>query len=65
MKLNEIKSLGEASYSGNIGMMEMFKFYQIATDKQKAQMKQLLAAQDFAAAWKFLQDVTGMQLQDA
>jgi hypothetical protein len=61
MKLYE---LHEASYSGNIGMMEMFKFYQIATAEQKLHMKDLLNKQNFPAAWEFLQQVTGVKLHD-
>lgn len=64
MKLETIKPLSEASYRGNIGMMEMFKFYQKATVEQKAKMKQLLNAEKFDEAWTFLQNVTGVKLQD-
>lgn len=62
MKLEEIVLL-EAEYKGNIGMMEMFKFYQKATPEEKARMKKLLDAKNFEEAWKFLQQVTGMALE--
>ena len=55
----------EASYSGNIGMMEMFKFYQVATSEQKSKMKELITSGKQAEAWEFLQKVTGMELQPA
>ena len=64
MKLEEIVML-EAAYKGNIGMMEMFKFYQKATPAEKAKMKQLLDAKKFDDAWEFLQEVTGMKLEPA
>ena len=53
----------EAAYEGNIGMMEMFKFYQIATPEQKSEMKKYLSAGDQASAWEFLQTVTGTRLK--
>lgn len=55
----------EASYKGNIGMTEMFKFYQIATAEQKAKMKELIMSGQEAEAWEFLKKVTGVELQDA
>lgn len=58
MKLEEL-ILIEAAYKGNIGMMEMFKFYQMATPAEKEKMKRFLDAQNFDDAWKFLQEVTG------
>jgi len=64
MKLEELVIL-EAAYKGNIGMMEMFKFYQKANASEKARMKQLIDAKKFDDAWEFLQEVTGMKLETA
>jgi hypothetical protein len=64
MRLEDIVLL-EAPYKGNIGMMEMFKFYQKATASEKAKMKRFLDAKKFDDAWNFLQEVTGMQLEPA
>ncbi len=64
MKLEELVIL-EAAYKGNIGMMEMFKFYQKATSAEKTKMKQLLDAKKFDDAWEFLQEVTGTKLEPA
>ena len=64
MKLEEIGMI-EAAYKGNIGMMEMFKFYQKATPAEKSKMKQLLDAKKFDDAWKYLQQVTGVELETA
>lgn len=55
----------EAKYRGNIGMMEMVRFYRIATDEEKAHLKRLIAAGRQEEAWKLLQKVTGMELEDA
>lgn len=54
--------LTEASYKGNLGMMEMFKFYQIATPEQKAKMRDLLFHNKQDEAWEFLQQVTRVKL---
>lgn len=53
----------EAKYKGNIGMMEMAKFFQVATPEQKAELKRLIAAGKQEEAWEFLQKVTGMELE--
>lgn len=57
--------LHEAAYVGNIGMMEMYRFYQIATDREKAQMKLLIAAGEQEKAWELLKKVTGSRLKEA
>lgn len=54
--------LTEASYRGNIGVMEMFKFYNVATDEQKAKMKQLIADKNNDEAWALLQKVLKVKL---
>jgi hypothetical protein len=64
MRFKDYLSLCEASYAGNIGMMEMFHFFEIATPEQKAHMKELLSAGLQDEAWQFLQDVTNMRLTD-
>jgi hypothetical protein len=57
--------VGEASYAGNIGAMEMAKFFQKATDQQKKILKDLIATGKRGLAWKLIQDVTGVKLQGA
>ena len=57
MKLQELK------YPGNIGMIEMYKFYQVATPSEKAKMKELIR-DDPKAAWEFLQSVTKSELDN-
>jgi hypothetical protein len=69
--------LSEVKYKGNIGAMEVFRFYQIADEKQKLRFKRLLKQLDAAkaskdkktvsslrqSAWEYIQNVTGMRLQ--
>lgn len=62
MNFKDFLHLSEASYEGNIGMMEMFKFYQVATPEQKIQMKQLIFDKKMDEAWELLQQVTGVKL---
>ena len=52
----------EAKYKGNIGMMEMARFFQVATAEEKARLKKLIAAGKQEEAWKLLQQVTKMEL---
>lgn len=61
MKLERI--LTEASYPGNIGAMEVFKFYQMADQSQRDQFDQFMKDDNTPAAWDLIKDVTGMELQ--
>jgi hypothetical protein len=56
------EQLFEASYAGNIGAMEMFKFYQKASDEQKKKLQSLMQKKDSKGAWKHIQSVTGVKL---
>lgn len=60
----ESVELNELSYSGNIGIMEMVKFYQKASEDQKTQMKKLLESKKTAEALRLLEKVTGTKLQE-
>jgi hypothetical protein len=63
MKVSEI--LREASYEGNIGMMEIAKFYMKASPHQKAHFKKLVAAKMNKAAWDLVYGVIrGEHLKD-
>jgi hypothetical protein len=53
----------EASYPGNIGMMELAKFFSTANDEQKLLFKQLLERGKKGLAWKLVQDIVGVKLQ--
>jgi hypothetical protein len=53
----------EAAYPGNIGMMELAKFFQIANPEQKQLFKQFLEKGKKGLAWKLIQDITNTKLQ--
>jgi predicted chitinase/LysM repeat protein len=55
--------VGEASYEGNVGMMEVSKFFKIADESQKKLFKELLEKGKRGLAWKLVQDVTDVKLQ--
>jgi len=61
---NKQKPVDEAAYEGNIGMMEMFKFYKVATPKEKKYMQELLSSKNFKTAWEFLKRITGVDLKE-
>jgi hypothetical protein len=52
----------ELGYPGNIGMMEMYKFHQVATPEEKALMRELIADKKNKEAWELLQRVTNTKL---
>jgi predicted chitinase len=56
-------AVGEASYPGNIGMMELHKFFSKATDFEKNLLKDLIEKKDFSRAWALIQGITGVKLQ--
>jgi hypothetical protein len=56
-------AVAEASYPGNIGIMEVARFFQTATDDEKSQFRRLVAQGDQRQAWQLIQQVTGVQLQ--
>jgi len=57
-----LKQLDEAAYSGNIGVMELFKFHQKASQKQKDVLQSHIKSKKHKEAWKLVQDVTGVKL---
>lgn len=52
----------EASYSGNIGIMELIKFHKKATPEQKKKFDSLVKGKKNKEAWDMIQDVTGVKL---
>ena len=56
--------LYEASYAGNIGIMEMVKFHRMASADQKAKLNALLKDKKQEEAWDFIQSVTGVKLHN-
>lgn len=59
MKKNNID---EASYAGNIGAMEMFKFHQKASSEDKKKLQSHIQQKRTKEAWKLVQRVTGTKL---
>ena len=55
--------VGEASYPGNLGMMELAKFFQTADDAKKKLFQELLQKGKKSLAWKLVQDTVGVKLQ--
>ena len=55
--------VGEASYDGNVGAMEVFKFMNTASDFEKDLLKKLIAQKAYAKAWALVQGVTGTKLK--
>jgi predicted chitinase len=55
--------VGEASYDGNIGAMEVFKFMNKASGFEKELLKKLIAQKAYAKAWALVQGVTGTKLK--
>ena len=60
----DYRNTNEAAYTGNIGAMEMIKFFQIASPELKAIMKELIAKQKYDEAWKLLKEITGINLKE-
>jgi hypothetical protein len=56
------KHIHEAAYAGNIGAMEMFKFFEKANAQQKDKLKEFIRKKENKAAWQLVQDVTGVKL---
>ena len=54
--------INEASYAGNIGIMELIKFKQKATPEQKKKFDEYLAQKKTKEVWELVQKVTGVQL---
>ncbi len=53
----------EASYPGNIGAMEVFKFMKVASQDQIKMLKKLIDEKEYKIAWALIQGVTGVKLQ--
>ena len=53
----------EASYAGNLGLMELLKFHQLATKEQSDKVKELISKNRHMDAWAIVQNVSGTKLQ--
>lgn len=52
----------EAAYDGNIGMMELAKFYMKASPADKQKLQDAIKNKRFKEAWKMVEKVTGVKL---
>lgn len=59
---NIIESINEASYPGNIGVMELVKFHETASDEEKKKLKSLIANKKPKEAWELVQRKLGVSL---
>lgn len=59
----ETPSLKELIYSNNMGAMEVFKFFEKATDDEKAQLDTYINSGNQVAAWKLIEKVLGIKFQ--
>ena len=57
-----LRDLREASYPGNIGAMEVMKFYQQASDVERSQLDAFLNQKNYEEAWELIQQVTNTRL---
>ena len=57
-----VHSFSEAAYPGNIGIMELAKFYKMATEEQVKKLKTLMASKQISEAWQLIQKVVGVKL---
>ena len=57
-----MNKIDETSYVGNIGIMELIKFHNIATSNQKKELRSHLDQKKKHDAWKLIQHVTGNKL---
>ena len=63
MNTREILHLSEASYPGNVGAMEMFRFHKTASKEQKAKMKKIIADRDWSAYKRIIKTVLVVDLK--
>ena len=55
--------LKEASYSGNIGFEELYKFYQIASNNDITEMEKIIKNNNFEAFKNLIKKVLGVVLK--
>lgn len=62
IKFGQYCVICEAAYNGNIGIMELIKFYEKASPDVVKKVKALIAKRDSAAAWDIIQKTLGVKL---
>ena len=58
-----VSALGEAAYAGNVGAMEVFKFYQTASPDKIEEFQYLVRNGEAIKAWQLVQQGSGTKLQ--
>jgi hypothetical protein len=61
-RIQHFKHVNEAAYAGNIGMMELVKFYKTATPDQKKTLDAHIKKKNNKKAWDLVQAVTQTKL---
>lgn len=61
----EFSELHEASYTGNIGIMELIQFYNKATPELITKVKSLISSKKNKEAWEIIQRQTGVRLHSS
>ena len=61
----DYSELQEASYAGNIGIMELIQFYSNATPELVSRVKSLIASKKNKEAWDIIQKETGVKLHSS
>ena len=55
--------LSEATYTNNLGAVEMIKFFQNASDKDVEKMQKIADAEDWVSYKKLIKKVLGISLR--
>jgi hypothetical protein len=55
-------ALSELAYEGNIGFIEVFNFFKVATPEQKVEFDRLCELNELKAAWELIQTTVGVRL---
>jgi hypothetical protein len=59
----ETPKLKELIYPNNMGAMEIFKFFEKASDEEKQRFDQLVNSDDQKSAWNLIEKVLGIKFQ--
>jgi hypothetical protein len=59
----ETPALTELIYDNNAGVMEIGKFFNIATPEQEDKLLSLMNSNKIKEAWNFIEDVLGIKFQ--
>ena len=61
-RVQYFKHMNEASYEGNLGLMELIKFHKTASPEQKKQLDTHIKQKNTKKAWDLVQHVTKTKL---